>query len=527
MQSHRIPYAETARFTPLVLDHLAQAEGLRGLSVFAPDLSGLRKAAAERSFDAASRLTLCAAIASQYEGMELGDALQESMAALRQPDALTVTTGHQLCLFGGPLYVAFKILNVVRLARTLSADLKRPVVPVFWMASEDHDRPEIDHTWVNGSKVQWPGASAGAVGHLQLEGIEPVLQQALEAIGPGKHKAWLSELLQACYRPERSLAEATRDLVHGLFGRFGVVIVDGDDPSLKQLFVPMMQEELLNQVAERSVLYANEQIKEHYGVQAHAREINLFHLRPGYRSRIVEEAGDFRALDDGPTWTAEALLDELHAHPERFSPNVLMRPLYQETILPNIAYVGGGGELAYWLQLRWLFQALRVPMPVVLLRTSAAFISPKALKQWQALGLGTEALFAPLDTMKAKVAAHYAPYSTAVEEERAALHGFYAALAKRAGDADGSLRASVEARARAAEKGLDRIGSSLLRAAKRKEQERLLRMDAVHAELFPGGGLQERRDNILPMLAAQGPGLLDALLEGLDPLDPRFTLFEY
>ncbi|MEX1132320.1 MAG: bacillithiol biosynthesis cysteine-adding enzyme BshC [Flavobacteriales bacterium] len=526
MQPHCIPYAATRRFTPLVVDYLAQAEALRELYSFTPDLVGLRQAAEARNFDPASRLTLCTALAEQYQGMPLPDAVRDNLATLRRPDALTITTGHQLCLFGGPLYLTFKILNVVRLARSMSAELGRPVLPVFWMASEDHDRPEIDHTWINGTKVQWPGKAAGAVGHLRLHGIDAVLQQAVDALGPGPHAAEVRDLLYACYRSDRTLAEATRQFIHALFGRFGVLIVDGDDPALKQLFTPLMQEELLNQVAQRSVQYANERIAEQYKVQAFAREINLFHLRPGHRSRIVEEDGHYRVLDGGPSWNSEGLLAEVQAHPERFSPNVLMRPVYQETILPNIAYVGGGGELAYWLQLRWLFLGLRVAMPAVLLRTSAGFITPKALKQWKSMGLSTEELFAPLEELKAHVASRHASFITSVEEERIALASFYASLSAKAAAADSTLKASVEARAKAADKGLERIGKSLVRAAKRREHETLSRMDAVHSAVFPGGGLQERRDNILPLLAAHGEAFLDELLEKLDPLAQEFTLLE-
>jgi bacillithiol biosynthesis cysteine-adding enzyme BshC len=526
MQPHCIPYAATKRFTPLVVDYLAQVEALRELYTYTPDIAGLRKAAEARAFDPASRLALCAALADQYKGMALPDAVRDNLAALRKPDSLTITTGHQLCLFGGPLYVTFKILNVVRLARTMSAELGRPVLPVFWMATEDHDREEIDHTWFNGAKVHWPGDSGGAVGHMVLHDIDAVLEHAVQGLGPGPHVEEIRDLLYACYRTDRTLAEATRYFIHALFGRFGVLIVDGDDPTLKQLFAPLMQEELLNQVAQRSVQYANERIAEQYKVQAHAREINLFYLRPGERSRIVEEGGMYRVLDGGPSWTSEELLAEVEAHPERFSPNVLLRPLYQETILPNIAYVGGGGELAYWLQLRWLFQGLRVPMPAVLLRTSAGFITPKALKQWEGLGLNTEELFAPLEESKRQVALRNASFITSVEEERLSLASFYASLSAKASAADSTLKASVEARAKAADKGLERIGKSLVRAAKRKEHETLSRMDAVHAAVFPGGGLQERRDNILPLLAAHGEGFLDELLEELDPLNGCFTLFE-
>lgn len=454
------------------------------------------------------------------------EAVAASLAALRQPDALTVVAGHQLCLFGGPLYVPFKILNAIRLARTLTQELGRSVLPVFWMASEDHDRDEVDHTYFKGTKVQWPGNSGGAVGPMLLGGIGPVLEKAAELLGPGAHAAEMRELLYDCYRPERTLAQATHHFMDALYGRFGLLLVDGDDPALKRLFVPTVQQELLHELGQRTVNYANERLDGQYKVQAHAREINLFHLRPGHRSRIVQEDGQYRVLDGGPTWSAEGILAEVETHPEHFSPNVLMRPLYQETILPNIAYVGGGGELAYWLQLRWFFQGMSTPMPVVLLRNSAAFLPSKSLQRWKELGLGIEDLFASLDEQKATVATWNAEFDTSLEQERSTMETFYADLTTKASAADANLRATVEARGKAAKKGLDRVEKGLVRTAKRKDTIAMQRMDAIHAELFPNGGLQERRENILPLLAARGFGFLDELLELLDPLDPRFTLLE-
>ncbi len=508
----------------MVLDHLAGGEGTGELSTYTPDMAGSREAARQRTFPEDRREVLLDTLRRQYQGIKLDEAVSDSLMALADPRSLTVTTGHQLCLFTGPLYVPFKILNVVRLARRLTTALERPVVPVFWMATEDHDRDEIDHAWLAGTKVQWPGAAAGAVGRLPLDGIEEVVRQASELLGTTTTADGIRLLLRDCYRPGHTLAQATRLLVNALFGRFGVVCLDGDDPALKRLFIPVMQEELLNQVTHRTVTYANDKIKGHYAEQAHVREINLFHLRPGARSRIVQEGRHYRVLDGGPSFSADELMAEVRHRPDTFSPNVLLRPVYQETVLPNIAYVGGGGELAYWLQLRWLFQGLRVPMPVLLLRTSAAFITEKHLGQWQAAGLQVGDLFAPLDEVKAMAAARNASFTTDMDKEQAALDTLYKALEERAAQADPTLRGAVEGRRVKAAKGLDAIGKALVRAAKREQEVLVRRIDHMHGTLFPGGGLQERRDNILPLLATRGTGFLDELLEQLDPLDARFTL---
>lgn len=524
MRSLHLPYPATRRFSTMVLDHVAGNEGTRDLSTYTPDLAGLQEAAQQRTFPEGHREALVAALHRQYDGVKVTDAVNDNLLALADPRTLTVTTGHQLCLFTGPLYVPFKILNVVRLARRLTTVLERPVVPVFWMATEDHDRDEIDHAWFADAKVHWPGEATGAVGRMPLTGIDQVVDQACELLGTSSSADEVRRLVRDCYRPGHTLAQATRLFANTLFGRLGLVCLDGDDPELKKLFAPVMEEELLNQVTHRTVTYANEKIKGRYAEQAHVREINLFHLRPGARSRIVQEGDRYRVLDGGPVFSADELMEEVRQRPETFSPNVLLRPVYQETVLPNIAYVGGGGELAYWLQLRWLFQGLRVPMPVLLLRTSAAFITEKHLRQWNEAGLKDDDLFAPMEEATAMAATCNASFITDMVKERDALDALYKALEERAAQADPTLRAAVEGRRVKAAHGLEAIGKALVRAAKQEQEVLVRRIGNVHAALFPGGGLQERRQNILPLLAVRGTAFLDELLDHLDPLDPRFTL---
>ena len=524
MPVERIAYADTGRFAAPVLDHLSGDPFVRQFLELPPDASGLRQAAAARTFDPGFRTILCNALEAQHSPLALHSEVRASLRKLRDPRCLTVTTGHQLCLFTGPLYVPFKILNTIRLAREAEVLLGRPVVPVFWMASEDHDAAEIDHAVINGRTIRWNGAGGGAVGRMKLGGVTAQVEEAIEAFGPGAEADMVAQALREAYREDRTLAEATRHFIHALFGQYGLVILDGDDPALKRLFGPIMVEELVNQVGARTVAYANEKMRERYTPQAHAREINLFHLRNGYRARIVPQEDHYQVLEDGPRWTLDELLAQVEARPRDFSPNVVLRPVYQEHILPNIAYVGGGGELAYWIQLRWLFQSLRVPMPVLFLRTSAAMLSAKHERQWNGIGLTTKDLFSDLTALQAQVAKRDAPFRTDLGVERATIEGAYRDVLATASRADDSLVGAVEARRAQALRGLDRLEKGLLRAAKRDQAVALGRMAAIHTALFPGGGLQERRDNILPQLAAEGLAALDNWMGTLDPLDPTFAV---
>ena len=525
MRLHHSTYAATRRFSQLVLDHIAGDAFLEQFQRYAPTPEGLRKAAAERLFPAESRQALVKALHDQYNGIDTSGAVADSLHLLAQPGTLTVTTGHQLCLFSGPLYVPFKLLNVVRLARRLSEDLGKPVVPIFWMATEDHDRAEIDHAWLNGTKVEWKGEAAGAVGRMPLEGIGPVLDQVAALLGTGSQAADLLALLQRCYRPEHTLSQATRLFAHALFGGKGLLILDADDRRLKQLFVPVMREELLNGVVERSVGYADELLKERYAAQAHARPINLFHLRAGHRSRIERDGEHYQVLDGGPRFTLDELLLDLELRPQDYSPNVLLRPVYQETILPNIAYVGGGGELAYWMQLKWLFQAVQVPMPVLLLRTSAAFLSDKHDRLRTRSGLEVEDLFRPAHELMDLVAHREAGMDTDLGSSREELDALFHRLKLRASAVDPTLAGSTEAAAVRARRMLANLQDKMDRALRKREAVQLARVRSILDELFPGGGLQERKANLLPWLATQGTSVLERWLDSLDPLDLRFTVF--
>ncbi len=525
IELYRLPYADTHRFAPLVLDHLAQDPFVRSLSDLPPTFEGLSEAARRRNFDPERRRTLIEVLRSQYEGLELSEAVRANLDALARDGTLTVTTGHQLCLFTGPLYVPLKILNTVKIAARLSEGMGRKVVPVFWMATEDHDRAEIDHAWINGGKVEWKGVAGDAVGRLRLQGIDPVIEAAAELLGPGEHALELVRSMQKCYRSEFTLAQATRLFVNELFGRFGIICLDADDAGLKRSFIPVMRSELLEGITAGTIAPATSAIADRYKVQANSREINLFHLSEGARARIERtKDGGFAIEGKERRSSRQELLEELDRHPDRFSPNVLLRPLYQETILPNVAYIGGGGELAYWLQLKPLFEHFEVPMPVLLLRSSVAILAKKEADRAADLGLSVGDLFRPAEQLEQQVAIRNAGFSTGMEQERSQLRSFYALLEERAASIDPTLVRSAGSAAHLAFKGIDHMEKRFIRAAKRKAADSIGRLHMVLDALFPNGGLQERRDNLMTFTSGRGTRLFDDLYDLLDPLDQQFTV---
>lgn len=344
-----------------------------------------------RRFDAGRREVLCAAIRRQYKGVDgfAGSAAEESLELLAGDATFTVTTGQQVHLFLGPLYVVYKIADAIQKARMYQERWPdRRFVPVFWMATEDHDFEEIARVKAFGAEWRWDRSHGGPVGRLGLEGLQPILDALDTRISdPQARPEW--EALKDIYNGSPTLAAATRKLVHRYFGKYGLLCIDPDDAVLKQQFQADMQAELLLGRYSKAVQRSTDSLAER-GVPpaAAVRNPNLFMLdAAGMRRRIARVEEGFRLFPGEEPAAEESLSTLLQQAPERFSPNVLFRPLYQERILPNVAYIAGPSEYIYWCQTRELFAEAGMAKPALVRRRS--FITPdsRALAQMEKLAL--------------------------------------------------------------------------------------------------------------------------------------------
>ncbi|RYG23183.1 MAG: bacillithiol biosynthesis cysteine-adding enzyme BshC, partial [Chitinophagaceae bacterium] len=333
------------------------------------------------------RQVLVQALRRQYQQTDATLATLTNLESLSKPNAFTVTTGHQLNLFTGPLYFLYKIVSVINLAKELSSAYPDSIfVPMYWMATEDHDFEEISYFNFNGKKFRWNREASGPVGRLSTDGLDAVLRLFENELGASQHAKEIAELFREAYIRRTNLTESTRWLANKLFGEYGLVIVDGDDPDLKRGFIPYMKDDIENSTAYETVSATIANMGD-YNIQVNPREINLFYVSDGLRERIVSENDGFRIFGTEMFFTKTELLDQLQTNPERFSPNVIMRPLYQEVILPNLSYTGGGGEIAYWLELKSFFETQQVPFPILMVRNSVVMVSEKQQKKRQALDL--------------------------------------------------------------------------------------------------------------------------------------------
>ena len=522
MQTARIPYAETGRFSRLINDYLAKDEGINPFYNRFPSLENLDAQRREKASFKTPREILVRQLEAQYKSL---GKVPENVYKLLNPNAFTITTGHQLCLFSGPLYFIYKIVSAVNLCAQLAEKFtEQQFVPVFWMASEDHDFAEVNHTWVGERKLEWESGQAGAVGRMKLEGIEEVLDQLEEILDIGPHREKLIQLFRNCYQPEKDLAFATRKLVHALFGEYGVVVIDGDDIELKRCFAPFVKRELFENVAFKAISETNAALPDIYPRQVSPREINLFYLADQYRDRIVKQGNKFQALHSDISFSKEELESELELHPERFSPNVVLRPLYQEIILPNLAYIGGGGELAYWMQLKRMFADFEVPFPVLVLRNSVGWLSEKANKKRQQLGLDFKELFNEQLALEKILVQRQSDVESDFQEEWKVIKSTLAEIESKMKSVDKSLEGAAEAVKAKTERLIKRLEKKMVNAQRHSDTITTARLNLIYDELFPNDQLQERRLNFSPFFSAYGADFIKELLLHLKPLDFRFTI---
>lgn len=518
-------YSQTGKFSKLVIDYLAEDPLLEPFWQHRPNWEGLEASMQARRQFATNRPALVEALQAQYQGMDCSPLQQQYLQDLLSENCFTITTAHQPNLFTGPLYFVYKIIHAIRLADELRQRYpQQRFVPVYYMGSEDADLDELGHFVVEGEKRVWNTSQTGAVGRMQTTGLAALADQLMRQFGHEPHADYLRQLLDT-YTAAPNIQQATFRLVHALFATYGLLVVIPDNAALKQLFVPVVQKELTESFSNAAVERSIAQLEPHYKIQVRGREVNLFYLdEEGRRERIERSADGFEVASLGLRFSKEEILQLSAERPELFSANVILRGVFQETILPNIAFIGGGGELAYWLELKQVFAEAAVPFPVLLLRNSLALLNERMQYFQQRTALTDAQLFQPLLALQNELAKAGLPANWQPDFEAAQLQATYDRWLQAAAAVDASLQGHVAALHTQAIKGLRQLETKLLRAQRRKLEDTGRQVEALHQQLFPGGGLQERTENILPWLARYGPQLLQWIYDHSSPLPGQFAL---
>lgn len=532
MPTDCIPFRDTNYFSSLLCDYLDEHQGLQPFYNRFPKIENFKDQIEEKevNYSNASRDVLFSVLKKQYQGVNSSKNTLNNIDCLSQSNTFTITTGHQLNLFTGPLYFLYKIISTINLTKELKR--KYPdynFVPIYWMATEDHDFDEINYFNFKGKKVQWNRDASGGVGELDTEGLDKVYETYSKELGHGNNASFLKELFKNAYLNHENLADATRYVANELFKDLGLVIIDANDRDLKRLFIPYIERELTEQVSFDLVNKTSEQlvkVSEAYKIQVNPREINLFYLKDGLRERIIFENDIYKVVDTNISWSKSGILKHLHEEPERFSPNVIMRPLYQEVILPNLCYIGGGGELAYWLELKTYFNEVKVTFPMLLLRNSVLIKTQKQTDKLEKLDLSLNELFANQNKLVNEHVKKISKIDIDFSRQKEHLQNQFKALYKLAEQTDKSFFGAVAAQEKKQLKGLYNLEKRLLKAQKQKLDDQISRITEIQDQLFPGQSLQERNLNFSELYLQLGDHLIQQLVLNLQPLKGAFLILK-
>jgi bacillithiol biosynthesis cysteine-adding enzyme BshC len=523
-----IPHRQTQQFSSLVLDYLDGHSQVRNFYQHPPSLEGFRLAMESRKAFPTDRALLVDAFRRSYLSQPMSDAQRANLQLLEKEHCFTICTAHQPNIFSGYLYFIYKTVHVIRLAEELSQlfpDAR--FVPVFYIGSEDNDLDELSQFNLDGQKLRWQTRQTGAVGRMKVDkGVLALLDVIGGRLGVETYGDELMQILRNAYQEGITMAEATARLLNSFFASHGLLVLQPDDAALKKSMIPVFRNDLTQHLPFALVDNTSREMDRQYKSQVHPREINLFYLTDDGRYRILEANGRY-LLDGSPeTFTTEEILGLLEDHPERFSPNVVLRGLYQETILPNIAFVGGGSEIAYWLELKNLFLQFGVPFPVLILRNSFVLLDQRNQERISKLGWKAEELFESEHELMNKLVRQRSGRDLTLSAELLQMQAFYQELSRKVGEIDPTLSRHVEALYTRASAKLGALEAKMLRAEKRKFEAERRQLAAAREGIFPGGGFQERVDNFASWYARFGRPFIDTVVRHSPGLDRGVGLLE-
>ncbi len=460
MRSVRFAFEKTGQFSGLFTDYIAESEAVREFYGLYPSHENfLQQIRVKQAFFTREKRELLRySLQKQYADL----APPFNLDILLSDKTFTITTGHQLCLLTGPLYFHYKIMTVIALANDLKKQFPAyNFVPVFWQASEDHDFEEISEVRIFGKKFRWQSVQKGAVGRFRTDEAEEVLSQIPD----------LPQEIAEFYRSSDNLAEATRKFVHHFYGNKGLLVVDGDDASLKKSFLPVIQKDIFDNIFGQETEKINALLEQKsYHTQIHPRKINHFFLENNARNRIEKKDDGFTVLNTEIFFSEMQMRETMEKNPEKFSPNVLLRPIYQESILPNLSYTGGPAETIYWLQLKAAFEAAEVPFPILVPRQFVMFLPESFAQKWFKAGFEEADIFKSSDELKKKYLQSAENEQTDFAPEYAETEILWEKIAEKAAFADKSLREWVLAEKSKSMKSLENIEKKVRKSLESKHE---------------------------------------------------------
>ncbi|MBC7382651.1 MAG: bacillithiol biosynthesis cysteine-adding enzyme BshC [Bacteroidia bacterium] len=525
----KIPLSESGLISPLVLDYLAGNDNLRTFYNQPHSLVGYEALIKEKQFDAIKRNLLIKVFNEQYKkaGISLNSypEIDTNIKLLSDPKTYTITTGHQLCLYGGPLFLTYKVLTTIKLCSELKrAYPENNFVPVLWLASEDHDFEEINNIYLFGKDIKWyKNSHHMPVGRLDLDGMKEDIESIEKLIGTNETgKKWIN-LIEDTYLKSNNLSEASIKIFTALFREFGLLVLDPDQREFKEEFSAVMKLDILDQNNYKVQLETDKILTDKYKLQINAREINFFYLHTTLGRKLIKKEGNgFHLVDSEVRFTFEEMEEEIKNFPENFSPNVNLRPLYQETILPNLAYVGGPAEVAYWLQLKSVFDANGIQFPAVVLRSVNLLTGTNLTEKIEKTGLKVSDLIGSEEKLTQTYLKNVSNFAFQ-KSFNVILNEFQILI-------DTSRNVNKEVSKKLLETKLslkdffNQYHKDLKRSVENSEAEQIEKIIKLRGKIYPKNTFQERIDTLLQHEVTCNRDLKMEILEQMEIFNPQLTI---
>lgn len=494
---HKIDLHKAGNLPALITDYVSGNTSVNHLAKYSFSISAFKNVIADKTANETDRKLLTDVLQTQYLNIPTSISVSNNIEALKTKNTFTVTAAHQPCLFLGPLYNIYKIACAISLCKQLkSAYPENNFVPVFWLGTEDHDVDELAHAYVNGKKIEWQNPGTGAGGRWKTASMQSAIDE-LKLVTPHSE---IITLLEDGLKKYESFGHFTQYFVNEIFKEYGLVVLDGDDVRLKQKLSAVIKDEVLNSRAVLILKPTIDFLETNYKAQAKPRDINFFYLGENYRERIVlnPSTEKFEVNNTAISFSLNEMELEIESHPERFSPNVIYRPLYQETVLPNLAFIGGAGELSYWLELKSLFEYHNINYPVLALRNSAFVLTEGVQKKLDKLNLTAADFTGEPEQLINRFVQQSMDADLNLSAEKLKLEELFLSVSAKAETADVTLKQSAATEKQKVIASIENLEAKMLKAEKRKQETAVNQIRAIHSFLYPDNTLQERRENFIP-----------------------------
>lgn len=499
-------------FSALVKDYLKGSKKVQRLHSFHPAMEGLKQALLSKEKNYTQRNLLQNLLEYNYAGAKNLSHKESENIVLLKENGYAVTTAHQPNLFLGPLYTLTKAVSVISMADQMNEALgEKKIVPIFVIGSEDHDKEELLHTYLFGKKYEWTTEQKGPIGSMIIDdSFIHVLHEWLDAFGTMPYAEELKDVYISSYVLNHTIAEGFASMLRKLLGSYGLIVLDLNMREVKEAMVPVFEKEIKESFSFNTLKSNLDFIRENYSVQAEPRDINLFEYRDGERKRIDK--------------IEENLLAKLISSPESFSPNVILRPLMQQTVLPSIANIGGGAEVSYWLQLKPIFDSAHVDFPVILLRDIVSVLDTKSWEKWTSSDYTELDFFLPIDELKKKIALKDSDLELEFSSVEKELTIQFASLETLMTSIDKSLKGSYESELVKLKKSLELLYSKALKAEKRKHEESIATLEKIKSKVFEDNYLIERKENFSAYYLKGGKDWISNMIADSNPLNAEWKL---